>query len=364
MERQLRGAVRELSVRRICRARVAGPLGNKVAVGFSVGRSERDGFTTNALTGATSTIGRGRSSRRRCCSRRAADWEARVIVSGERARDGDYALNDLGALRSSSVPGGPRLRGADRSRRDLDDRARAARGARLSLSSDDRHRQLEDGGPDRPRLHAAAAHHPRERARRRRSSRRRCGWRPRPRRQCGCRIRRCCAGRPACSSSRRTTIRTAVNSFAPFVLSPFVTFPVASTRRRRRSTMWGSASTARATFTIRGTLDVTVGARVDHEQKDARLETFFTPTDQRAVQRVTPTAASPACRRRRRWPTACRVAPDGLRVGRARVQGGWLQPGVAGWAASRTARSTPGTSRAGSRPRGRTGGSPPTRRCS
>ena len=30
----------------------------------------------------------------------AANWEARVIVTGERARDGDYALNDLGALRA------------------------------------------------------------------------------------------------------------------------------------------------------------------------------------------------------------------------------------------------------------------------
>ena len=30
----------------------------------------------------------------------APNWEARAIVSGERARDGDYALNDLGALRS------------------------------------------------------------------------------------------------------------------------------------------------------------------------------------------------------------------------------------------------------------------------
>ena len=30
----------------------------------------------------------------------AANWEARVILTGERARDGDYALNDLAALRA------------------------------------------------------------------------------------------------------------------------------------------------------------------------------------------------------------------------------------------------------------------------
>ena len=29
-----------------------------------------------------------------------AQWSARVLVGGERARDGDYALNDLGALRA------------------------------------------------------------------------------------------------------------------------------------------------------------------------------------------------------------------------------------------------------------------------
>ena len=30
-----------------------------------------------------------------------SEWETRVIVTGERARDGDYALNDLAALRQN-----------------------------------------------------------------------------------------------------------------------------------------------------------------------------------------------------------------------------------------------------------------------
>ena len=38
---------------------------------------------------------------RRSCSGRRRQWETRLIFSGERARDGDYALSDLAALRAN-----------------------------------------------------------------------------------------------------------------------------------------------------------------------------------------------------------------------------------------------------------------------
>ena len=70
-------------------------------MGFSLGHSEREGFTTNAVTGNDLDFRSGTTFKAQALFTPRADWEARVIVSGERARDGDYALNDLGALRNS-----------------------------------------------------------------------------------------------------------------------------------------------------------------------------------------------------------------------------------------------------------------------
>ena len=83
------------------RGTVGGPLGDTVAVGFSLGHSEREGFTTNAVTGNDLDFRSGTTFKAQALFTPRSDWEARVIVSGERARDGDYALNDLGALRNS-----------------------------------------------------------------------------------------------------------------------------------------------------------------------------------------------------------------------------------------------------------------------
>ena len=78
---------------------------------------------------------RASSARLRCCGRPASNWEARAIVSGERARDGDLALNDLEALRRNPFHAGARLRGKQRSRHRVDDGAGAAGGAAVSRSS-------------------------------------------------------------------------------------------------------------------------------------------------------------------------------------------------------------------------------------
>ena len=41
------------------------------------------------------------AARASCSGRPPSKWETRLIVTGERARDGDYALNDLAALREN-----------------------------------------------------------------------------------------------------------------------------------------------------------------------------------------------------------------------------------------------------------------------
>jgi iron complex outermembrane recepter protein len=69
----------------------------------------------------------------------------------------------------------------------------------------------------------------------------------------------------------------AVNNLAPFVLSPFINFPVSQTSPRAALDDMGISGYGQGTLTLRDRLDVTVGARVDHETKDAVLNSFFSP---------------------------------------------------------------------------------------
>jgi iron complex outermembrane recepter protein len=70
----------------------------------------------------------------------------------------------------------------------------------------------------------------------------------------------------------------AINNFSPFVLSPFIPFPVAQTSPEAALEDGGIGVYGQGALTFAENLDVTLGARVDHEQKDAELNTFFTPT--------------------------------------------------------------------------------------
>jgi iron complex outermembrane receptor protein len=80
---------------------VSGPLSKTVGLSVGFGYDGRDGFTTNSVSGnkldsRSASFGKGQ-----VLWAPSKEWETRVIFSGERARDGDYALNDLGALRQN-----------------------------------------------------------------------------------------------------------------------------------------------------------------------------------------------------------------------------------------------------------------------
>ena len=81
------------------RANASGPISRYAALGFAVGRTERDGFTTNDITGRDVDYRDGTFGKAQLLLLPTPEWEARVIYAGERNRDGDYALMDLGALR-------------------------------------------------------------------------------------------------------------------------------------------------------------------------------------------------------------------------------------------------------------------------
>ena len=107
-----------------------------------------------------------------------------------------------------------------------------------------------------------------------------------------------------------------------------------------------------ATITLHENLDVTVGARVDHESKEAMLDTFYSPqifppavvSAERSFSNVSPQVA-----------LAYRFQPGRMAyvsVGRGFKAGGFNPASPSGSEA--TAKSTPGTSRAARRRRGRT----------
>ena len=82
------------------RGGVGGPvINNKLSVGFSFAEMDRDGFTVNSVTGNDIDTRSAFSGKAQLLYVPNAAWEGRVIFTGERARDGDYALNDVALLR-------------------------------------------------------------------------------------------------------------------------------------------------------------------------------------------------------------------------------------------------------------------------
>jgi iron complex outermembrane receptor protein len=81
---------------------IGGPLRNGT-VGFSAAfdYANRNGFTTNSVTGHDLDSREAFAGRAQVVFVPSDAWETRVILAGERARDGDYALGDLGALRAN-----------------------------------------------------------------------------------------------------------------------------------------------------------------------------------------------------------------------------------------------------------------------
>src|SRR6185369_1975573 len=69
----------------------------------------------------------------------------------------------------------------------------------------------------------------------------------------------------------------ATNSYSPFVLSPFIAFPVSQHSPQSTLDDRGLGAYAQGTLTVNRRLDLIVGVRGDSEHKDADLNTFYTP---------------------------------------------------------------------------------------
>lgn len=257
-------------------ASVSGPVAGAAAVGLSFGRRSRDGFTINEVTGHDLDSRSATFGRAQLLWMPAPTWETRLIVSGERDRDGDYALNDLDALRRTPF----------RSQRDVEGRTERdiwsstvllrREGPRYTFSSttgfvswstDDLTDLDYSPYPAITRTNEETA------------------------RQFTQEFRLASAAQAPARLSDRATLawqtgavfftqdytQDAVNSFAPHVLSPFLAFPVSQHSPQAALDDLGLAVYGLGTLTLRDTIDLTVGARVDHERKTADLRTFYAP---------------------------------------------------------------------------------------
>ena len=257
------------------RGSASGPLGDRVALGVAFGHAARDGFTVNDVTGNDLDYRRSTFGKAQVLWTPAANFETRVIVSGERARDGDYALQDLEQLRQNPYRAARDFEG--RTHRDILSTTVLTRleGQRVTLATTTGFVRWEtddltdlDYTPlpliTRSNLEQDF--------------------------QFTQEVRVASAPNAPIALSDRTALRwqagaffftqnyeqDAVNTFAPFVL-PFVGF---ETRRHTPQAALddiGIGLYGQGTATFGDRLDVTAGARFDHEQKDAVLDTFFDP---------------------------------------------------------------------------------------
>ena len=259
------------------RGSVAGPVvDGKVGVAAALQYGQRDGYTVNDLTGNDLDSRSAFSAKGQLLFTPSSSWETRVILNGERARDGDYALSDLGGLRANPFHTMRDFEGY--THRDIFGTTILNRheGMRVSLTSTTgflnwktedatdldytplpliRRNNNEESFQFTQEVRVASAPN----ASIRLSDAAMMKW------QAGLFL------------FTQNYDQDAVNSFSPFVLSPFVPFAVAQTSPQAELNDLGIGFYGQGTATVANRFDLTAGVRMDHEQKDAVLSTFFTP---------------------------------------------------------------------------------------
>jgi iron complex outermembrane receptor protein len=259
------------------RGNVAGPVvDGKLGVAFGMQYGQREGFTVNDLTGNDVDSRKAFSAKGQVLWTPSRTWETRVIVNGERARDGDYALSDLAGLRANPYHVMHDFEG--HTDRDIFGTTILNRheSMRFSVSSTTGflNWKTEDATDlDYTPLPLIVRNNNEESF------------------QFTQEVRIASAPNASVRLSDSAALKwqggvflftqnyeqNAVNTLAPFTFSPFVTFPLALTLPDAELDDFGIGVYGQGTATIGNRFDLTAGVRVDHEQKDASLSTFFTP---------------------------------------------------------------------------------------
>jgi iron complex outermembrane receptor protein len=260
------------------RATASGPISQsrKMAAGFTMAYSRRDGFTKNTLTGHDLDSRKSFSGKGQFLWTPTSTWEARVIVSGERARDGDYALNDLAAIRQSPFEVARDFEGS--TSRDLFTTTVIARrdGKHISFVSTTGivdWKTKDDTDLDYSPLPLATRKNNEDAT------------------QITEELRFASAPAAPIRISDRIGLRwqagtffftqdyaqDATNTIEPFVLSQFIPFTVVQTSPKASLEDAGVGLYGQGTLAFSSRLDVSFGARLDHDNRIADLLSAYTP---------------------------------------------------------------------------------------
>jgi iron complex outermembrane receptor protein len=259
------------------RGNVAGPvIDGRLGVAAAIHYGQRDGFTVNDLTGHDIDSRETFSAKGQLLWTPNRYWETRVIVNGERARDGDYALGDLGRLRGNPFHVMHDFEG--HTNRDIFgttilNRHESMRFSVTSTTGFLKWKTEDATDLDYTPLPLIIRNNSEESF------------------QFTQEVRVASAPNAAVRLSDGAALKwqagvflftqnyqqNAVNNLAPFTFSPFVNVPLALTLPDAELDDVGIGVYGQGTATIGNRVDLTAGMRVDHEQKDASLSTFFTP---------------------------------------------------------------------------------------
>ena len=265
------------------RGNASGPLGSdKLAAGIGVAYSKRDGFTQNTVTGNDVDSREGFAAKGQVLWTPTKAWEVRAILSGERARDGDYALNDLTAVRTDPFKVARDFEG--HTDRDLFNTTVQAnyKGGKVTFANTMgfiRWKTFDATDLDYSPMPLATRQNEEKAT------------------QFSDEVRFASAPTAPIGLGGDIKLRwqagalfftqgfdqSAFNTFAPFVLSPFVGVPVVNTSPQAALDDVGVGIYGQGTVSFGSRVDVTAGVRFDQENRDAELLTAYNPMIQAPI---------------------------------------------------------------------------------
>jgi len=259
------------------RGGIAGPLvADKLGMAVALQYGRRDGYTVNDLTGNDLDSRSAFAGKGQLLWTPMRSWETRVIINGERDRDGDYALSDLGGLRQNPYHTARDFEGFTHrdifgttilNRYDRQSMTVSATTGLLKWKAVDQtdldytplplvtRDNLEESFQFTQEVRAASSAN----APIRFSDMAALKW------QAGVFF------------FTQNYDQNATRNFSAGFLSPFLPFPVVQTSPQAELDDIGVGLFGQGVVTLAERVDLTAGVRFDHEQKDATLNVFFTP---------------------------------------------------------------------------------------
>ena len=259
------------------RGGIAGPLvADKLGMAVALQYGRRDGYTVNDLTGNDLDSRSAFAGKGQLLWTPMRSWETRVIINGERDRDGDYALSDLGGLRQNPYHTARDFEGFTHrdifgttilNRYDRQSMTVSATTGLLKWKAVDQtdldytplplvtRDNLEESFQFTQEVRAASSAN----APIRFSDMAALKW------QAGVFF------------FTQNYDQNATRNFSAGFLSPFLPFPVVQTSPQAELDDIGVGLFGQGVVTLAERVDLTAGVRFDHEQKDATLDVFFTP---------------------------------------------------------------------------------------